>query len=134
VGFRLVRPESRLQLRDLSAAIDKSIEPIDRIYFASYNPVVQIGAVITSIGVITWAYHRKTGSSRTFWLIIGAIPVLLLVIRNLTAQRQRENLSDRIGQYVSMSERINDIFYDIPDMEPPGGDYQHSLMHEADFK
>lgn len=126
-----MRPTSRLSSRDLNAVIDRSIEPLDEIYFASYNPIVQVGAVVAATSIITWSYLRKTGKQRLIWISIGSIPLILLVVRNITASWQRRRLSDRIGVYVNMSEKINDLFADIPDMEPPGGHSQHPIIREA---
>lgn len=130
-GFLPVRPESRLSIRDLNAVVDKSIEPLDEIYFASYNPIVQVGAIVASTAIITWSYLRKTGRERIFWISVGSIPLLLLVVRNMTASWQRRRLSERIGLYVNMSERINDLFHDMPDLTPPGGDSGHPTIREA---
>lgn len=110
-------PVSDLSISDLGTIFDKSIEPIDRVYFVSYNPIIQIGFIVTSSAIITWSFLRQTGWKRLAWMTLGSIPLLVLLARNLTADRQRRMLNDRFDRYANATRRINDLFDNMPDLD-----------------
>ena len=110
-------PVSDLSISDLDTIFDKSIEPIDRIYFVSYNPIIQIGFVVASSAIITWSFMSKTGWKRVAWMTLGSLPLLVLLARNLSADRQRRMFNERFDRYVNATRRINDLFDNMPDLD-----------------
>jgi hypothetical protein len=94
--------------------------PLDRIVSASFDPIVQTVMVVGGSLLIARAVIN---ADRRWWFAAAGILVFSpLLIRNLTIDRYRARRRRDLDQRVIVSERINDIFLDVPeDMEPPGG-------------
>ncbi len=106
-----------VSLSSVGEIYDFTITPLDRIIAASYQPSVQVGAVIVSTCFITWGLVKRTGRSRIPWIAIGSIPLLALLIRNITADRHRASVNDRVSYNVAIADRVNYLLRDLPEMD-----------------
>lgn len=116
-----IRPEARLSLREVNRLFLEEQTPLDRLVSASFNPVVQTVMVVGGSLLITRAILN---ADKRWWFATAGILILApLALRNVYIDRYRSRRLRDMRDRVSVVERINDIFLDVPeDMEPPGGE------------